>query len=253
MKNTSHKKQFPNNQPQQRKRMKDPYRSRISAFSVAMLSISFLVSTSVRADIVSTIDAGGVVNITTNQGSFTSIEMQALITSTADLTIAGVLDAEGTGGGDFSWETGALSDKISGASRYGRVGGTGLFASGVRWGYVETTDTWTPDAGLTHFGLITSAQDANDILIVTVTYSDTTTEGATGVIGQTDWMGFHKDDQTITSIQLSASRSNGNWANYDDVSLAFAAVPEPSTGLLFGLAGLALILRRRKKLLLIKL
>jgi hypothetical protein len=249
------KKQIPSSQAQQTKLTKNSYLIRSSAFSVALLAFSFLASNSARATVVAMIDVD--VNITDELGSFSSSDMQTLITTTSDLTMAGVLDAEGTfGSGDFSNDTGALSDKITGTTRYGRTGGTGQYASGSRWGFIPSAgnETWTPDvlyigpnsnAGLTHFGLITTTQSNNDRLIVTVTYSDASTEGLEGVAGETNWMGFHKDGEIITSIQVTSPSAGGVFANYDDVSLVFS-VPEPSSTALLGLGGLALVLRRKR-------
>ena len=80
-----------------------------------------------------------------------------------------------------------------------------------------------------------------------MTYSDATTESETGVAGQTNWLGFHKDGEIITSIQLDDNNqaTTFTWANYDDVSLVFS-VPEPSSTALLGLGGLALVLRRKR-------
>ena len=256
------KKQIPSSQPQQTKLMKNSYLIRSSAFSVALLAVSFLASNSARAAVVAMIDpktsAGSGVKDITHELGFSSSDMQTLITTTNDLTMAGVLDAEGTGGGNFSWETGALSDKISGATRYGRDDGSAFAASGVRVGFVASggNETWTPDvlyigpnsnAGLTHFGLITSSITNRDRLTVTVTYSDATTESLAGVKDQTNWLGFHKDGEIITSIQLDDNNqaTSFTWANYDDVSLVFS-VPEPSSTALLGLGGLALVLRRKR-------
>ena len=254
------KKQIPSSQAQQTKLMKNSYLIRSSAFSVALLAVSFIASNSARAAVVAMIDVGGVVDIDTDLGSLTKDDMQTLITTTNDLTMAGVLDSEGTwpgvGAGTFENEIGALSDKITGAERYGRTGGAGQYASGSRWGFIPSAEneTWTPDvlyigpnsnAGLTHFGLITTTATNNDRLIVTVTYSDASTEALLGVAGETNWMGFHKDGEIITSIQLTESATGGVFANYDDVSLVFA-VPEPSSTALLGLGGLALVLRRKR-------
>jgi len=252
------KKQIPSSQAQQTKLMKNSYLIRSSAFSVALLAVSFIASNSARAAVVAMIDVGGNVDITDELGTLSKLDMQTLITTTNDLTMAGVLDAEGSfGSGDFSNDTGALSDKITGTTRYGRSGGAASKASGSRWGFISGVDgieTWTPDvlyngpygnAGLTHFGLITTAASGNDRLTVTVFYSDATTEGLTGVVGETNWMGFHKDGERITSIQLTESATGGVFANYDDVSLVFA-VPEPSSTALLGLGGLALVLRRKR-------
>ena len=52
------------------------------------------------ADVVGVIDAGGTVDISAELGNFSSTAMQALITATDDLEIAGVLDA-GPAGYDF--------------------------------------------------------------------------------------------------------------------------------------------------------
>ena len=252
------KKQIPSSQAQQTKLMKNSYLIRSSAFSVALLAVSFIASNSARAAVVSMIDVGGVVDIDTDLGSLTKDDMQTLITTTNDLTMAGVLDSEGVpdANGDFSQDTGALSDKITGTTRYGRSGGAASKASGSRWGYVLSAgnETWTPDvlyigpnsnAGLTHFGLITTTATNNDRLIVTVTYSDASTEALLGVAGETNWMGFHKDGEIITSINVTSPSAGGVFANYDDVSLVFS-VPEPSSTALLGLGGLALVLRRKR-------
>mgnify|MGYP003862755977 FL=1 len=237
--------------------MKNSYLIRSSAFSVALLAFSFIASNSARAAVVAMIDGGGVVDIDNDLGSLSSSDMQTLITTTNDLTMAGVLDAEGTfGAGDFSNDTGALSDKITGTTRYGRTGTPDQYASGSRWGFIPSAEneTWTPDvlyigpnsnAGLTHFGLITTTATNNDRLIVTVTYSDASTEALAGVAGETNWMGFHKDGEIITSINVTSPSAGGVFANYDDVSLVFS-VPEPSSTALLGLGGLALVLRRKR-------
>ncbi|MGB0775601.1 MAG: PEP-CTERM sorting domain-containing protein [Akkermansiaceae bacterium] len=212
--------------------------------AAAIFTCTAFAPSSSEAAVVSTLDAGGDVDITNELGNFTSTAMQALITGTGDLTMAGILDAEGTFSAvDFSNDTGALSDKITGATRYGRNDGIASKASGSRWGFVSGNETWTPDAGLTHFGLITTATAASNQLSVTVTYSDATTDTATGVIGETNWIGFHKSGQTITSI-LMDDAAGGAFDNYDDVSLVF--VPEPSSTSLLGLAALGCCLRRRR-------
>ena len=55
------------------------------------------------AAVVGTIDDGGAIDISIESGRFSSAEMQALITATDDLEVAGVLDAEGEfTPGDFS-------------------------------------------------------------------------------------------------------------------------------------------------------
>ena len=243
------KKQIPSSQAQQTKLMKNSYLIRSSAFSVALLAVSFIASNSARAAVVAMIDVGGNVDITDELGTLSKLDMQTLITTTNDLTMAGVLDAEGSfDDGDFSNDTGALSDKITGTTRYGRSGGAASKASGSRWGFIsgaDGTETWTPDYNLTHFGLITSAASGNDRLTVTVFYSDATTEGLTGVVGETNWMGFHKDGEIITSINVTSPSAGGVFANYDDVSLVFS-VPEPSSTALLGLGGLALVLRRKR-------
>ena len=252
------KKQIPSSQAQQTKLMKNSYLIRSSAFSVALLAVSFIASNSARAAVVAMIDVGGNVDITDELGTLSKLDMQTLITTTNDLTMAGVLDAEGSfGSGDFSNDTGALSDKITGTTRYGRTPGVSGHetASGDQFGYVSVGETWTPDvlyigpnsnAGLTHFGLITTPVANNDgRLFVTVTYSDATTESLEGAKDQTNWLGFHKDGEIITSIQVTSPSAGGVFANYDDVSLVFS-VPEPSSTALLGLGGLALVLRRKR-------
>jgi hypothetical protein len=174
------------------------------------------------ADVVTTIDVGGDVDVTNELGSFSLASMQDLIVSTNDLEIAGVLDAEGTfGAGNFSNESGALAGKISGASRFGREDGVASKASGSRWGFVNGSETWTPEPGLYHLGLITTPLNSGNVLTVTVTYSDTTTETAAATEpGVTTWIGFYKRGETITSISIS-DPAGGAFGNYDDLSLAF--------------------------------
>jgi hypothetical protein len=171
--------------------------------------------------------------------------MQSLITSVGDLDLAGVLDAEGSfTPGNFSNDSGALATKITGALRYGRDDGTAAKASGSRWGFVNGgPETWTPDAGLTHFGLITTPSSAGNLLTVGVTYSDGSTDSETAtVLGSASWIGFHNPGQTITSIQVSEV-AQGPFGNYDDVSLVF--IPEPSSAVLLATGLFGLVCRRR--------
>ena len=195
--------------------------------------------------VVGLIDVGGEVDIVTELGSFSSSAMQSLITTRGNLDLAGVLDAEGDfAAGNFSNDTGVLSDKITGATRYGRADGVAAKPSGLRWGFVNGIENWTPDAGLTHFGLITTAAAESNQVTVTVTFSDSSTDSATALAGAgATWIGFHEPGLTITSIQVS-DPLGGAFGNYDDVSLVF--VPEPSSALLLGLSLGGLALRRRR-------
>lgn len=197
--------------------------------------------------VVGLIDLGGDVDIAVELGSLSSTAMQSLITTTGDLDLAGVLDAEGSfGGGDFSNDAGVLSDKMTGATRYGRGDGVSFKASGVRWGFVNGAETWTPEAGLTHFGLITTAAASSNQVSVSVTYSDLSTDTATASPGAgATWIGFHDPGLTITSIEV-ADPVGGAFGNYDDVSLVF--VPEPSGLAFLGLSLGSLAMRRRRSL-----
>lgn len=198
------------------------------SLSVVIAGNFFLSIPSSRAEVVGMIDVGGNVEISNELGSFSRSAMQDLIDATSDLEIAGVLDAEGTfGAGDFSGDTGALSNKISGAIRYGRNDGAASKASGIRWGFINgsTPEIWTPSPGLYHFGFITTPFAPGNVLTVVVTYSDGTT--ATEIADQpgvTTWIGFYKPGQTITSIAMSEV-DGAAFANYDDVSLAFVEAP----------------------------
>jgi len=199
-----------------------------------------------RGAVVGLLDVGGNVDISNELGTFSSTAMQSLITSTGNLDFAGVLDAEGSfGSGNFSNDSGVLATKITGASRYGRDDGTAAKASGSRWGFVNGgPETWTPDAGLTHFGLITTPSAAGNLLTVGVTYSDASTDSVTAsALNSASWIGFHNPGETITSIQVSEV-AGGPFANYDDVSLVF--IPEPSSVVLLA-TGLFGFLRRRKR------
>ncbi len=195
--------------------------------------------------VVGLLDVGGEVDIASQLGSFSSSAMQSLITTSGNLDLAGVLDAEGEfAAGNFSNDSGVLSDRITGATRYGRADGVAAKASGLRWGFVNGTETWTPDAGLTHFGLITTAAAENNQVTVTVTFSDSSSDSATALAGAgATWIGFHEPGLTITSIQVS-DPLGGAFGNYDDVSLVF--IPEPSSALLLGLSLGGLALRRRR-------
>ena len=85
------------------------------------------------AVVVTTIDVGGDVGVTNELGSFSLASMQDLIVSINDLEIGGVLDAGGIfGAGNFSNESVALAEKISGASRFEREDGVASKASGSR-------------------------------------------------------------------------------------------------------------------------
>lgn len=187
------------------------------------------------------IDVGGDVDVANELGSFSLAAMQELITKTDNLEVAGVLNAEGTfSAGNFSKDPGVLAGKISGTTRYGRNDGVATKASGSRWGFVNGSEIWTPDAGLYHFGLITTPLNSGNLLTVGVTYSDTTSEEVTvSTSGETTWVGFYKQGQTITSIVVSDPVS-GAFGNYDDLSLAFVeAVPseESKVGIAKGEGG----------------
>lgn len=213
-----------------------------SAFPVFL---SFSTAPLLSGAVVGLLDVGGDVDIAVELGTLSSAAMQSVITTTGDLTIAGVLDGEGTfGAGNFSNDSGALAAKITGATRYGRADGVDLKASGTRWGFVNGSEVWTPDAGLTHFGLITSATAPNNQVTVTATFSDSSTATATATPGAgATWIGFHDPTLTITSIEVS-DPSGGAFGNYDDVALVF--VPEPSSVVLAGLALAGLGLRRKR-------
>lgn len=193
------------------------------------LGLLVLVATeSAEAEVVGTLDEGGDVEITNQLGNFSSEEMQDLITATNDLEIAGVLDAEGAfAAGDFSQDDGALAQKLTGTARYGRSDGVASKASGERWGFVNGEEFWTPDPGLSHFGLITTPAANTALLTVTVTYSDATTDSvATPEAGITSWIGFHKPGETITAIVVSDA-PGGAFGNWDDVALAFVESTAP--------------------------
>lgn len=200
----------------------------ISSTSLALSSLLTLSSPSLLAEVVSVIDEGGDVDVSIELGSFGLEEMRRLITATNDLEIAGVLNGEGAfAAGNFSRETAALAQKITGASRYGREDGVATKASGSRWGFVNGSETWTPDPGLSHLGLITTPASATNPLTVTVTYSDASTDSVTASdFGVTAWIGFHEPGKTITSIEVS-DPLGGAFGNYDDLSLAFVEVAPP--------------------------
>ena len=214
--------------------------TKISATAAATLIFIFGGNHSSGA-VVSVIDAGGDVDITTELGSFSSSDMEALILATNNPAIAGVLDSEGSfNPGDFSNDDGPLSDKITGASRYGRGDGVASKASGARWGFISgaAAEIWTPSAGLTHLGLITTPAVASNELTVTVTFDDLTTSAITATAAQnTSWIGFHEAGKTITQVSL-AEVEGGSFANYDDVSLVFIPEPSISTLTVLSLVGL---------------
>lgn len=196
--------------------------------SLALSSLLALSSPSLLAEVVAVIDEGGDVDVSIELGSFGLEEMRSLITATNDLEIAGVLNAEGTfAAGNFSRETAALAQKVTGASRYGREDGVATKASGSRWAFVNGSETWTPDPGLSYFGLITTPLSTANFLAVTVTYSDASTDTVTvSEPGVTAWIGFHEPGKTITSIEVS-DPPGGAFGNYDDLSLAFVETAPP--------------------------
>ena len=231
-----------------------------------LLAAAAVLAGHAQAAVVSTIDPAGAGEVTlgtTTTGNFISkTDMQALITAKNDLTLAGVLNAEGTfTAGDFSADPDYASLKLgitNGAAtkRYGRSDGTATTegrTSGSRWGYVSGSETWTitpPIGGLvTHFGLtLRDYTSTGGNTTLTATFSGGGTETFTTSTLGYYFVGFAAPTgQSIVSLALSENYDfaigGADFGSYDDVS--FVAIPEPSAALLGGLGLLALLRRRR--------
>ncbi len=224
-----------------------------------ILAAAIVLTGHVQAAVVSTIDPAGAGTVTlgtTSGGTRISMAgMQALITSANDLTLAGVLNAEGTfSAGDFSndLDYASLEIGITGTTRYGRNDGTAATAitSGVRHGWLNGgPETWTitaPTGGLvTHFGLTVNDRDNTGNTTLIATFSgggtDTFSTSTTGSY----FVGFAAPTgQSITSLALTETYTTAGFGGYDDVSFV-ATIPEPSAAFLGGI-GILVLLRRRR-------
>ena len=236
-----------------------------STLRLFLLAAAAVLAGHAQAAVVSTIDPAGAGEVTlgtTTTGNFISkTDMQALITAKNDLTLAGVLDSEGTnnsGVADFSTDPdySTLKVGITGANnRYGRTGtvSTQGNTSGSRFGFIDGTTTWTitaPTAGLvTHFGLtLRDYTSTGGNTTLTATFSGGGTETFTTSTLGYYFVGFAAPTgQGIISLALSenyeTADGGSSFGSYDDVS--FVAIPEPSAALLGGLGLLALLRRRR--------
>jgi hypothetical protein len=105
-------------------------------------------------------------------------------------------------------------------------------------------ETWTPDAGLTHFGLITTPSAAGNLLTVGVTYSYVSTNLVTASASNSaSWIRFYNPGETITSIQVSEV-AGGPFVNYVDVFLVF--IPKPSSAVLLAIGLFGFLHCRRR-------
>ena len=224
--------------------------------STCALTIGVLGINTSNAAVVSTINSNGktLVDQTTGGTRISVGDMQAIISAAADLTVAGVLNAddEPNTNADFTADVdyattialGGLG--ITGANRYGRTGAGGDPTSGTKFGYVAGSNTWTLTGGITHFGATFYERGPVDTGKWTVTAnfsgggSDTFTTNGTL---ENYWIGFAAPaGQSITSLNISETVTD--WGAYDDVS--YAVVPEPSAAALLGLVGFLGLIRRRR-------
>lgn len=103
--------------------------------------------------------------------------------------------------------------------------------------------TFTPDIPLLTVAIFnTDRNDAGRIPTLQVTYLDTSTASTSGANADDTY--FHALSGTAANPIVSFSLDQNNYVRYDD--LAFVAVPEPASTALFGLGGLAFLLRRRR-------
>lgn len=182
-------------------------------------------------------------------------DFQALITTTNNTALAGVLDAENPLASDLA----SAGISITGVVRYNRndAGPQGLGApsSGGSFGFVNGSETWsiTPVNAsnvVSHFGMIYSYYDAGALLTsVTATFTDGSTATYTPnspAIGTYEFVGFQAPAGLgITSIATSEV-AGGQWLAFDDVAYAVRPiVPEPATAVLAALSLGACFRRRR--------
>lgn len=224
----------------------------MKAYTLALCSIAL--ATTANAAVVSTIDPAGGATVTQSASGTNLISLsafQTLITTTNDLTLAGVLDAEGIASdanGDFSLDPdyGTLQLGITGTTRYGRD--VSNETSGTRGLFVGGTDTLTltaPTGGLfTHFGIVGTRISTNVTQIIATYSGSGTTTYTFDTAGQT-FVGFAAPTgQSITQIELIRG-GDGAFTSYDDIAFV-TSVPEPSSTALLGLSALGIILRRRR-------
>ncbi len=215
--------------------------------------------------VVSTVTGGNLISLT---------DLQTIITTTANTVKAGVFDAEipagapNTSGNIATAEANyAVPDfTLTGATRYARNDANFVASttSGGRYGFVNTTETWTlsadvPGEVVTHFGVtFMQARVGADVTSVVATFTDDSTETWTSTLAAPssntapiavnwEFVGFSAPAGLgIKSIRVNEV-ATGDWVAFDDMMFVVGTpVPEPASALL-GAAGLGLVLRRRRR------
>jgi hypothetical protein len=103
--------------------------------------------------------------------------------------------------------------------------------------------TFTLSTPLLTVGIFnTDRNDSGRLPVLKVTYQDTTTASTSGANADNTY--FHGLSGTLANPIVSFSLEQNNFVRYDD--LGFITVPEPSSALLLGLAGVGAFIRRRR-------
>lgn len=225
--------------------------------------VTALSSASVHAALVSTIDAAGsgtVDFIGTTTGNLISMsDFQTIINTVGDTSLAGVFDNETTSSGNLSADVdyGNLASGLTithtGGDRYGRgdVGESRGVVSGAKGMFIAGTDTFTLSAPtarvFSHFGWVAWGT-ATDGYNATANFSGGGSAVGTSVgnDGQT-FIGFvAPSGESISSVSFTKTSGLSGFGGGDDIAFATTAVPEPSSSLLLSIAGLGVMLRRRR-------
>lgn len=181
-----------------------------------------------------TINPKGITVVSTaTEGNFVSLaDLQAIITTRADLHTAGVLSGEKaddtaiTAGEDLAGAAFSISGFSAG--RYSRTDvPPGPLSSGSHFGFVSGTETWSfgsavPQVGAAYVGVILkNGGAAGGAITLTAHFSDGTTDvfSATAPISVAQFVGFKAPpDTTITSIAI-VEPAGGAFLQYDDLAV----------------------------------